>query len=192
MKLCFATNNLHKIQEVTAVLGQSVQLLSLNDIGCTEELPEEEDTLEDNSLSKARFVYTHYHTDCFADDSGLEVAALDGAPGVHSAYYAGPQRNAADNIALLLESLEGITDRSACFRTVITLLIGGAVHTFEGRINGAILTEPKGTGGFGYDPVFRPEGSLLTFAEMGADEKNAVSHRALAVTELARFLEGLK
>jgi XTP/dITP diphosphohydrolase len=187
-KLCFATNNPHKLQEIQAILGDSFELLSLKDINCTEELPETGSTIEANSLEKAQYVYDHYEVDCFADDSGLEVDALNGEPGVDSAHYAGPQRSHADNINLLLQNLGNQTNRNARFKTVITLVQNGEVHQFEGTIDGKILTSKKGTEGFGYDPVFMPEGFDRTFAEMSLDEKGQISHRARAFQKLITFL----
>lgn len=187
-KLCFATNNPHKLQEIQAILGDSFELLSLKDINCTEELPETGSTIEANSLEKAQYVYDHYQVDCFADDSGLEVDALNGEPGVDSAHYAGPQRSHADNINLLLQNLGNQTNRNARFKTVITLVQKGEVHQFEGIIDGKILTNKKGTEGFGYDPVFMPEGFDRTFAEMSLDEKGQISHRARAFQKLITFL----
>ncbi|MEA5260398.1 non-canonical purine NTP diphosphatase [Arcicella aquatica] len=188
-KLCFATNNAHKVEEVQAILGQNFELLTLSQIGCSEELPETGNTLEANSLQKAQYLYKHYQVDCFADDSGLEVTALGGEPGVFSARYAGEQRSHADNISLLLKNLAGKEDRSAQFRTVITLILGGEVTQFEGIIKGTIIDELKGNEGFGYDPIFVPEGFDLTFAEMSIDEKGKISHRARAVEKLITFLK---
>ncbi len=188
-RLTIATNNKHKLDEIAAVLGDDFEIMSLKDIGCFEELPEEQDTLEGNSLQKAEFVFKNYKVSCFADDTGLEVEALNGAPGVHSAHYAGPQRNSEDNINLLLKNLNGVTNRKARFRTVITLVGENGVHQFEGIVNGKILTEPKGTGGFGYDSVFLPFRLKKTLAEMEMDEKNEISHRARAVQKLVGFLK---
>ncbi len=184
-----ATNNRHKLEEIQAILGDSVSLKTLRDINCTEELAEDQDTIEGNSWQKADYVYKHYHVDCFADDSGLEVDALGGAPGVISAMYAGPQRSHDDNINLLLKNLEGQSNRKARFKTVITLILDGKVHTFEGLVYGTILTSRRGTDGFGYDPVFLPDGSSKTLAEMTMDEKNQISHRAVAVRKLANYLK---
>jgi len=188
-KLCFATNNAHKVEEVQAILGQRFELLTLNQIGCQEELPETGNTLEANSLQKAQYLFDHYQVDCFADDSGLEVTALGGEPGVFSARYAGEQRSHADNIALLLKNLSGVEDRSAQFRTVITLILDGKVNQFEGIIKGKIIEELKGSEGFGYDPIFMPEGYEITFAEMSIEEKGEISHRAKAVEKLISFLK---
>ena len=188
-KLCFATNNAHKLEEIQAILGDSFELLSLKDINCTEELPETGDTLEANSLQKAQYLYDHYQVNCFADDSGLEVHALGGEPGVDSAHYAGPQRSHADNVNLLLKNLSDKTDRSAQFRTVITLIQNGKVSQFEGTIKGQIISELRGSAGFGYDPIFIPEGYTATFAEMSLTEKGKISHRAKAFGKLVAFLD---
>lgn len=191
MRLCFATNSHHKVDEVTAVLGGTFQLLTLADIGCKEELPETQDTIAGNSHQKADYVWRHYKIPCFADDTGLEVEALQGAPGVFSARYAGPQRNSQDNLDLLLKKMEGFHHREAQFRTVISLILPQGKWIFEGVVKGVILTGPRGTGGFGYDPVFQPHGSSKTLAEMTMDEKNEISHRALAVKRLVGFLTSL-
>jgi XTP/dITP diphosphohydrolase len=186
--LTIATNNRHKLEEVRAILSDNFVLKTLKDIGCYEELAEDQDTIEGNSLQKADYVFRHYHVDCFADDTGLEVEALNGAPGVISAMYAGPQRSASDNINLLLKNLEGKPSRRARFRTIITLILNGKVHTFEGIVNGTILTGGRGDDGFGYDPVFLPDGFSKTLAQMTMDEKNQISHRANAVRKLVNFL----
>lgn len=187
-KLCFATNNAHKLEEIQAILGESFELISLKETGCTEELPETGDTLEANSLQKAQYLYDHYHVNCFADDSGLEVHALGGEPGVDSAHYAGPQRSHADNVNLLLKNLAGKTDRSAQFRTVITLIQNGKITQFEGSVKGQIINELRGSQGFGYDPIFVPDGYETTFAEMSLEEKGRISHRAKAFRKLVEFL----
>ena len=189
MRLCFATNNFFKIQEVDSLLGKKVELLSLESIGCHEELQETQDSLEDNARQKARYVWENYRVPCFADDTGLEVEALGNAPGVISARYAGPQRNSDDNIRLLWKNLEGTVNRRAQFRTVISLQTEKGEWHFEGVVKGTILSEKKGSGGFGYDPVFLPSGSNTTLAEMSLEEKNAISHRAAAVKKLAQFLD---
>lgn len=189
MRLCFATNNKHKIREIEALLGQAYQLLSLEDIGCTIELPEDRDTLEGNSLQKASYVYDHFQVDCFADDTGLEVAALNGAPGVYSARYAGPEKDTKENMALLLKNLEGKSERTAQFRTVITLIIKGKQVQFEGIVKGKIADHYQGNEGFGYDPIFIPEGHDKTFAEMTQDKKNEISHRGLAIQKLVAYLK---
>ena len=171
------------------MLGNSIVLETLRDIGCNEELPEEKDTIEGNSLQKAQYVFDHYHVDCFADDSGLEVDAINGEPGVYSAMYAGPHRSASDNMDLLLKKLGNNPDRKARFRTVITLIQQGKVTQFEGIVNGTILKERRGTDGFGYDPLFLPDGHSKTLAEMTMEEKNQISHRAMAIRKLANFLK---
>ena len=190
-KLCFATNNAHKLEEIQAVLGDSFELISLAETGCKEELPETGNTLEANSLQKAQYLYDRYHINCFADDSGLEVDALGGEPGVDSAHYAGPQRSHADNVNLLLKNLADKTDRSAQFRTVITLILNGEINQFEGSIKGRIISELRGSQGFGYDPIFVPEGFSTTFAEMSLAEKGEISARGRAFKKLVDFLSKL-
>ncbi|GHA70499.1 non-canonical purine NTP diphosphatase [Pontibacter akesuensis] len=190
-KLCFATNNKHKIAEVSQMLDGQYELLSLEDIGCHVELPEEQDTLEGNSHQKAAYVWDNFAVSCFADDTGLEVEALDGAPGVYSARYAGPQRSDTDNIQKLLQSLEGQANRRARFRTSITLILEGKEHQFEGIVTGSIAEDWKGDKGFGYDPVFVPDDHDRTFAQMRPEEKNAISHRGRAVQQLVGFLKAL-
>lgn len=189
MKLCFATNNAHKIHEIAEAVGNAFEIVSLQAIGCTEELPENQPTLEGNSLEKAQHVWQHYGVSCFADDTGLEVATLNGEPGVYSARYAGLQRSSEDNITLLLEKLQEKPDRRAQFRTVITLILDGVVHRFEGSVRGKIIQEKRGNQGFGYDPVFVPEGHERTFAEMEVSEKSRLSHRGKAVLALIEFLK---
>ena len=192
MKIVFATNNLNKLTEVRKILGNKFQVLSLDDIGCHDDIPEKGQTLEDNALLKAQYVYDKYHVDCFADDTGLEVNALGGAPGVYSARYAGGVGHDSDaNMRKLLHELENNNNRKARFRTIIALIIGGKVRTFEGIVNGDIMKERRGGEGFGYDPVFQPEGYTQTFAEMGADIKNQISHRAKATQKLAEYLKSL-
>lgn len=186
--LVFATNNLHKLEEVRDILGGSFRIASLKEIGCTDDIPETADTLEGNALQKARYVKEKFGYDCFADDTGLEVEALGGAPGVFSARYAGPGHDSEANMQKLLKELEGKTNRQAQFRTVVALILEGREYTFEGIVRGSILAECRGTAGFGYDPVFVPEGYAETFAEMGSEEKNRISHRARAVQKLADFL----
>lgn len=190
MRICFATNNEHKLDEVRHALHSSgLDILSLQDVHCFEELPETHNTLEGNSLQKAQYVFGKYKMPCFADDTGLEVGALNGAPGVYSARYAGNQRSSEDNIDLLLTTLAREENRTARFRTVIALIgLGTDPTLFEGIISGHILTERKGNSGFGYDPVFVPLGYDKTFAEMSLDEKNKVSHRAIAVSKLKSYL----
>ncbi len=189
MELCFATNNPHKIQEVQAILAGRHTILGLADIGCTEELLEEQDTIPGNSFQKADYVFRTYNVPCFADDSGLEVEALNGAPGVHSAYFAGPQRSHQDNMNLVLSKLSSTKNRKAQFRTVITLVTPSITQQFEGILRGMILTEKRGAGGFGYDPIFLPDGYSKTLAEMSAEEKNQISHRARAIAQLIEFLK---
>ncbi|WP_439881430.1 non-canonical purine NTP diphosphatase [Pontibacter sp. MBLB2868] len=187
-QLCFATNNKHKIAEVSQMLAGKYKLLSLEDIGCHVELPEEQDTLEGNSRQKAEYVWHNFNISCFADDTGLEVEALGGAPGVYSARYAGPQRSDSDNIQHLLKNLEPHQNRRARFRTCITLILDGKEHQFEGIVEGTITTDWQGNKGFGYDPVFMPQGYNKTFAEMTPEEKNLISHRGRAVQKLVVFL----
>jgi XTP/dITP diphosphohydrolase len=188
MQLCFATNNAHKLKEIRAILGDSFELKTLNEIGCEEELPETTETIEGNSHQKAQYVWEHFHIDCFADDSGLEITALNGAPGVHSAYYSGT-RNHQQNIERVLSELQGAVDRSAQFKTVITLILNGEARQFEGIIKGNLLHQPLGKEGFGYDPLFVPEGHDRTFAEMTLEEKGKLSHRARAFSKLVDFLK---
>lgn len=186
--LIFATGNPHKVAEVKAMIGDLYDLKSLVDIGCREAIPETASTLEGNALLKARYVRQHYGLDCFAEDSGLEIDALGGAPGVDSAHYAGPQRDAEDNMNLVLSELGATENRTARFRTVIALVLNGEEHTFEGVAEGRILPEKRGEGGFGYDPIFLPVGESRSFAQMTTDEKNAISHRARALRRLMEFL----
>ncbi len=189
MRICFATNNIHKFNEVQHLLGERFQLVTLQKLGCNNELPEEQETLEGNSFQKAEFIFQKYNTSCFADDSGLEVEALNGAPGVNSAHYGGPQRSHEDNIDLLLKNMTGVSNRSAQFRTVITFIAPGHTRQFEGTVKGTIHNKKKGTAGFGYDPIFEPAGYSRTFAEMSLEEKNKFSHRAIAVKKLVEFLK---
>ena len=210
MKIVFATNNLHKLQEVRQILGDSFEVLSLKDIGCDVDIPETGQTLEENALQKARYVYDNYHIDCFADDTGLEVEALNGAPGVYSARYAAMEptgstdspksHDSEANMARLLRELSDKDNRKARFRTVIALIQKKDVcpcgctsikqeHLFEGIVNGEIMHERSGVEGFGYDPVFRPDGYDQTFAEMSAEQKNHISHRGRATAKLAEFLK---
>lgn len=189
--IVFATNNQHKLEEIRRIVGGKFRILSLKEIGCEEDIPETADTLEGNALMKARFVKEHYGYDCFADDTGLMVDALGGAPGVYSARYAGPGHDSAANMALLLKNLDGVTERSARFVTVIALILNGQEMTFEGRVEGEILSVPAGTSGFGYDPVFKPTESSISFAEMSADAKNAISHRGRATAKLMTYLTSL-
>ncbi len=188
-KLVFATNNRHKLEEVGDVLKDQLEILSLKEINCFDDIPETADTLEGNALLKAKHIYDNYGFDCFADDTGLEVEALDGRPGVYSARYAGEDQNAARNMEKLLRELEGQPNRRARFRTVVALIEGGKVSYFEGKIEGKIIEQQRGSTGFGYDPVFVPDGYSQTFAELGSEQKNKISHRALAVKELINFLK---
>lgn len=189
-QICFATNNIHKIEEVAALLGSHFHLLSLADIGCHEPLAEDFFTLEENSQQKAEYVFKNHHVACFADDSGLEIEALHGAPGVDSAHYAGPQRSHDDNMNMVLEKLQHAENRKAQFRTVITLFESdGSMKQFEGIVDGEIIREKRGTMGFGYDPIFVPDGFSKTLAEMTMEEKNKISHRAKAVSKLVDYLK---
>lgn len=190
MKLVFATNNAHKLEEIREMAGGQYEIVSLKEIGCQEEIPEEQDTLEGNALQKARFVKERYGADCFADDTGLEIAALGGEPGVRSARYAGEGHDSEANMRKVLAKMEGVDDRQARFRTVIALILDGEEHLFEGEVRGEILREKHGAEGFGYDPIFRPEGFAESFAEMSLDAKNAISHRGRATRALIRFLNG--
>ena len=201
MKIVFATNNQHKLQEIRDILGSDYEVVSLKEIGCDVDIPETGSTLEENALQKAQYVYDHYHISCFADDTGLEVEALNGAPGVHSARYAeGTDHDSEANMAKLLRELDGKENRKARFRTVICYIEKKDVcpcgctsikkiHQFEGIVNGRIATEKHGTEGFGYDPVFVPEGYAKSFAELGEEVKNGISHRARAVSKLAEYLK---
>jgi len=191
MKLVFATNNKHKLEEVSAILPDSIKLVSLADIDCYDDIPETAETLEGNALQKAMYVKDHFGLDCFADDTGLEVEALNNAPGVYSARYAGPEHDAEANMEKMIRELKGKENRNARFRTVIALLLDGKEYYFEGIINGIIIDEKRGDAGFGYDPIFIPSGYDQTFAEMGNELKNKISHRALAVQKLAAFLSTL-
>lgn len=189
MKLVFATNNRHKLQEVRDIVGDRVEVLSLADIGCYDDIPETADTLQGNALIKARHIYEKYGFDCFADDTGLEVEALGGAPGVYSARYAGEDCDSEANMRKLLENLTGKTNRNAQFRTVIALIINGEEMLFNGIVKGTIATEKKGDSGFGYDPIFVPEGHSDSFAQMGSEMKNSMSHRFRATQQLGDYLK---
>lgn len=200
MKICFATNNSKKIEEVKAALPSTIQLVSLKEIGCTEEIPETTPTIEGNSEQKAMYVYQNYNTNCFADDTGLEIEALNGEPGVFSAMYAdkivGSYRDSIANMSLVLQNLnkqaqKGNTNRNAQFKTVFTLVLDGQKHQFEGIIKGKIIDVPLGKDGFGYDPIFVPNGYDKTFAQMPLSEKNKISHRAIATRKLTEFLNKL-
>ena len=191
-KLVFASNNAHKLSEIRAILGDRIEIISLSDLQCHEEIPETADTLEGNALIKARYVWEHYGLYCFADDTGLEVEALDGAPGVYSARFAGEHASFEDNVSLLLERLSGVAaPRRARFRTVIALIDEYGTHFFEGSVDGEITLERSGDHGFGYDPIFRPEGREETFAQLTEQEKNSMSHRSRAVQNLVRYLQAL-
>lgn len=187
-KIVFATNNAHKLSEVSDILDARFKLISLNEIGCFDDIPETQDTIEGNAVQKARFVWEKFGLDCIADDTGLEVEALNGAPGVYSARYAGEECIAENNIQKLLKELDGVQNRNARFKTVAALILDGQMHLFEGIINGHILTEKRGTDGFGYDPVFLPDNFEESFAEMSAGQKNSISHRALAFKAFAKFM----
>lgn len=188
MEIVFATHNPHKTEEIRKIAGENLHILDLKEIGCTEEIPETADTLTGNALQKAEFVCQKYGIDCFADDTGLEIEALDGRPGVYSARYAGEQCSFSDNMKKVLAEMEGIKNRKAAFKTVIALILKGKRYFFEGSIAGEITTSPIGNTGFGYDPIFRPDGYNLTFAELGDEEKNKISHRAIATKKLVDFL----
>lgn len=189
MKLVFATNNKHKLEEISRLLEGKQEIVSLGEIGCHDDIPEDHDTLEENALQKARYIKEHYGFDCFADDTGLEIAALNNRPGVYSARYAGPAKDSAENMKKVLGEMRGITERKACFRTVIALILNGKEYLFEGRVDGNILTEKQGEAGFGYDPIFQPEGFTTSFAEMPMDKKNEISHRGRAILKLIEFLK---
>lgn len=188
MELVFATNNSHKLQEISHLLNDSIELLSLNDINCNDEIPENQETLEGNAAEKSFYIYNKYGFNCFADDTGLEIEALNGEPGVYSARYAGDERSAENNMNLVLEKLAKIKNRKARFRTVISLVIDGREIQFEGIVDGQILEEKRGKTGFGYDPIFQPEESNLSFAEMPMEEKSKISHRGRAVQKLVEYL----
>ena len=187
--ICFATNNNGKIKEMQALLGPTYHLQSLKDIGCTEDIAETGNTIEENSKIKAQYIWEKFGVNCFADDTGLEVAALKNAPGVYSARYAGSNCTEDDNMKLLLENLKFFEDKSARFKTVITLVINGVYHTFEGIASGSIIAQKRGANGFGYDPIFVPKGFTQTFAEMDMETKNSISHRGKAVAALIDFIK---
>jgi len=189
MEFVFATGNLHKLQEAREILGTGVMLKSLQDLRFSGDIPEEQPTIEGNAIQKAQFIYDRFGADCFADDTGLEIDALNGRPGVYSARYAGEGCSFQDNVDKVLRELEGCENRSARFRCVIALIVKGEVHTFEGVVEGNILTAPAGEKGFGYDPVFQPVESELSFAQMSADQKHAISHRGRALERFHRFLQ---
>ncbi|MFA4087089.1 MAG: RdgB/HAM1 family non-canonical purine NTP pyrophosphatase [Paramuribaculum intestinale] len=190
-RIVFATNNAHKLDEIRAIAGDRPEVLSLADKRCHDDIPENEPTIEGNAIAKARWVRDRYGYDCFADDTGLMVDALGGEPGVRSARYAGPRHDSEANVALLLERMDGVADRRAHFTTVIALTEGDETRVFEGRVDGEILTVREGEDGFGYDPVFRPEGCAVSFASMSADEKNAISHRGRATARLLEYFNSL-
>lgn len=189
MKLVFATNNRHKLDEVRAIVGDRVEVLSLNDIGCHDDIPETADTLQGNALIKARYIHEKFGVDCFADDTGLEVEALDGAPGVYSARYAGKECDSEANMQKLLQNLTGKSNRNAQFRTVIALIINGEEKLFNGIVKGSITEEKRGDSGFGYDPIFIPEGFSESFAQMSSEQKNSISHRYRATEQLSNYLK---
>lgn len=189
MELVFATNNKHKLEELQAILGNEFKLLSLQDIDCNEEIPEDQATLEGNASQKAMFVFDKYGYNCFADDTGLEIEALNGEPGVYSARYAGEEKSAEANMQKVLEKLSKINNRKARFRTVISLIINGDENQFEGIVDGEMLKGKRGGSGFGYDPIFQPEGYSVSFAEMELSDKNKISHRGRAVQKLVAFLK---
>lgn len=191
MELVFATNNKHKLEELQAILGNDFQLLSLKDIGCNEEIPEEQPTLEGNARQKAQYVFEKYNYSCFADDTGLEIEGLNGEPGVYSARYAGEAKDAGANMDKVLAKMGKIKNRNARFRTVISLFLDGEEKQFEGIVEGQIRTEKRGDSGFGYDPIFQPHGFDKTFAEMTLDDKNKISHRGRAVEKLVKYLQSL-
>lgn len=188
-KLVFATNNAHKLSEVRAILEPRLKIISLAELNCNDDIPETADTLEGNALLKASYIYDKFGLDCFADDTGLEIDALDGEPGVYSARYAGDANCAHENMCKVLEKLGDNPNRSACFRTVIALIQENKTLYFEGKINGIIATQPRGDSGFGYDPIFVPEGYMVSFAQLSSEEKNNISHRALAVKKLVDYLK---
>ena len=189
MKIVFATNNKHKLEEIKDILGKDFEIVSLAEIGCHEDIPETGLTLEENARQKSTYIVEHYNHDCFADDTGLEVDALNGEPGVHSARYGeGTDHDSEANMRKLLSKMSNVKDRTARFRTVISLIINGVEHQFEGRVEGRIATEKHGKEGFGYDPIFIPEGYDKSFAELGEEVKNQISHRARAVKKLAEYL----
>jgi len=191
-ELIFATNNLHKLQEIQQAVGNKINILSLKDIGCDEDIPETSPTLEGNASLKSRYIYNQFQKNCFADDTGLEVEALNGRPGVHSARYAGPGHDHQKNIEKLLAELQGIVNRKARFRTVISLIMNGTEIIFEGIANGNISDHKHGDRGFGYDPIFIPDGYQKSFAEMDLDEKNIISHRGIALQKLMNYLKSFE
>ena len=191
MHLVFATNNKNKIQEIESLLKNKVKLLGLEDINCFDDIPETQNTIEKNASQKSNYIYKNYKVNCFADDSGLEIEALGGKPGVLSARYAGGSKNSDDNINKVLEEMKGVINRKAKFKTVISLIINGQEQQFCGIVDGVILENKKGRNGFGYDPIFQPDNSKVSFAEMNLEQKNKISHRGIAVRKLVRFLKTL-
>ncbi|MCD4746433.1 MAG: non-canonical purine NTP diphosphatase [Bacteroidales bacterium] len=192
IKLVFATNNKHKLDEIKNLIGNDFKILSLKEINCLEDIPETKNTLEGNASLKAFYIYNKYKINCFADDTGLEIDALNGRPGVYSARYAGDEHDFEKNMNKVLKELQGITNRKARFRTVVSLIINGKETLFEGIVNGNMLYEKKGEKGFGYDPIFQPKGYKRSFAEMSLDEKNKISHRGKAIRKLVEYLKKLK
>jgi len=191
MKLVFATNNLHKLREVRELIGDKFEIASLEQLGCFDDIAETEPTIEGNASLKSFYIYNKYKVDCFADDTGLEVEALNGAPGVYSARYAGEHANYAENVIKLLKNMMGIENRKARFRTVVSLILDGKEFQFEGIVDGHLIEDGRGYSGFGYDPIFMPDGFDKTFAEMDAEEKNSISHRGRAIQKLAAFLKSV-
>jgi len=191
IEIVFATNNPHKLEEIKKAVGENFKILSLADINCTDEIPETADTLEGNASQKSFYIYNKYGKNCFADDTGLEIEALDGKPGVYSARYAGPGHDHEKNMDKVLSELKDVKNRKARFRTVISLLLNGEETFFEGIVNGTILSERHGGKGFGYDPIFQPDGYNKSFAMMDLDEKNEISHRGRAVRKLVKYLNSL-
>jgi len=187
MDLIFATNNAGKLSEAQQII-RNHKVISLREIGCLEDIPETHETISENAEEKAMYLWNKYHVNCFSDDTGLEVEALNNAPGVYSARYAGPKKDPNDNMALLLKNLDGVENRKARFHTEVVLVIDGVPHHFEGYVNGVITKERRGSEGFGYDPIFQPSGSDVTMAEMSAEEKNKISHRAMALHKMADYL----
>jgi XTP/dITP diphosphohydrolase len=191
MKIVFATNNPNKLKEIQSLMPAGIEIISLKEIGCTEDIPETGETLEANAFQKARYLKEYYGYDCFADDTGLEVEALNGAPGVYSARYAGPERSAEANMAKILTELDGKENRKAQFRTAVALILNGKEQLFEGKVEGHISKTKQGDEGFGYDPIFLPENNLRSFAQMSMSEKGAISHRGRAVRKLVDFLRSI-
>jgi len=191
MKLCFATNNKNKLNELRSAIGSQIQIVSLSDIKCFEEIPETGDTLDDNSLQKAQYIWDKFNIATIADDTGLEVESLDGRPGVYSARYAGANCDSNDNMNKMLSELDGVENREAAFKTIVTYLNGDEMHQFTGVCKGSIRKERSGVDGFGYDPIFQPNGFNITFAEMKMEDKNKISHRGIAVRKLIAFIQSL-